>query len=339
MEILIYYVLLGYLVGSVSPGYFFGKFVKDVDIRQLGNHNTGATNTYREIGPVFGIVTGLFDFLKAPAIYFFVLRINSHLFPELAVTVGLAAVIGHIFPFYLNFKGGRGVASLAGLILATITQTQSWLTLAIVAGSVFYMMLVSERVNSIWSWRKSMKLTALFLVFGFVEISEKLFLNFTAALLVVAFIFDFLRFYNAKVNLWYLGQKSLAKQKELKRLSGYTLFLFSSFLIFKFFSPEIALISLDFFILSDIAGPIGGRLFLHKEITHGKTWGGAVLIFSICVVAGLFIKSLSPLTIGWEIILAGAFVVTILDQLSFLADDNILTPLGTAAILASLAYI
>lgn len=339
MEILIYYVLFGYLTGSVSPGYFFGKFVKGVDIRQLGNHNTGATNAYNEIGPVFGIVTGLFDFLKAPVIYLLVLWANPHLSPELAVTVGLAAIIGHIFPFYLNFKGGRGVASLAGLILATITQTQSWLTLAIVAGSVFYMMLISERVNNIWSWRKSMKLAALFLVFGFVEISEKLFLNFTVALLTVAFTFDFLRFYNAKINLWYLGRKSLAKQKELKRLSGYTLFLFSSFLIFRFFSPEIALISLDFFILSDIAGPIGGRLFLHKEIIHGKTWGGAVLIFSICIVAGLFVKSLSSLAIGWELMLAGVFVVVILDQLSFLIDDNILTPLGTAAILTVLAYI
>lgn len=335
----VFYTLLGYLVGSVSPGYFFGKIVKNVDIRQFGNHNTGATNAYYEISPVFGILTGLFDFIKAPLVYFLVLWINPHLPPELAVIVGFAAVIGHIFPFYLNFKGGRGVASLGGLVLATITQTQSWFALAMVIGAVFYMILISDRISDTWSWRKSMKLSALFLVFGFVEISEKLFLNFTAILLIIALLFDFLRLYNTKINLWYLGRKSLAKQKELKRFSGYTIFLFSAFLIFKFFSPEIALISLVFFILSDLAGPIGGKLFLYKEIARSKTWGGASLIFSVCVFAGIFIKSLSSLSIGWETILMGALVVTILDQLSFLLDDNILVPLGTAIILTATAYI
>lgn len=332
----IVFLFLGYGLGSVSPGYFWGRVIKGIDIRNFGNGNTGASNTYRVVGPVYGIITAVFDLLKSPLAYYLSLsKINS----DLAVLIGLAVVVGHIFPFYLNFKGGRGVASLGGLVMAMITQTQSWFTLAVAVGATFYMILVSDKVSRMWSWRKSMKLSALFLVFGFVVISEKLFLNLTGVLLVGALLFDGLRFYSTKVNLWYLGRKSLAKPKELKRLSGYTLFLFSAFLIFKFFSPEIALVSLTFFILSDLAGPIGGRLFLHKEITHGKTWGGAILMFSVCVVAGLFVKSLSALSIGWEIILAGALIATILDQLSFLLDDNILVPLGMATILTVLTYL
>ena len=104
---LILILFLGYLIGSLSPGYFFGKFVKHIDIREFGNKNTGATNTYHVVGPIFGILTGIFDFLKSPFIYF--LAVSGAFFlpsinPDLAILAGLAAVAGHIKPFYLRFE-------------------------------------------------------------------------------------------------------------------------------------------------------------------------------------------------------------------------------------------
>lgn len=55
METLFYYALLGYLIGSVSPGYILGRVIKHIDIRKFGNHNTGASNTFRVVGPVYGV--------------------------------------------------------------------------------------------------------------------------------------------------------------------------------------------------------------------------------------------------------------------------------------------
>ena len=67
---LIIYSLLGYVIGSISPGYIFGRLLKGIDIRNYGNHNTGATNTSRVVGQTYGLITGVFDYLKAPLAYY-----------------------------------------------------------------------------------------------------------------------------------------------------------------------------------------------------------------------------------------------------------------------------
>src|SRR3989344_3525589 len=112
MTTFLFFIIIGYLLGSLSPGYFFGRVIKGIDIRKFGNHNTGATNTYREVGPVYGIIAGIFDALKAAAAYWIaVLGLNFETFkllnlgeldPDIAILVGLVAVVGHVFPFYLG---------------------------------------------------------------------------------------------------------------------------------------------------------------------------------------------------------------------------------------------
>ena len=67
-------IIFGYLIGSLSPGYFFGRVIKGIDIRDYKYHNTGATNTYFIVGPVYGVIAGLFDFLKTPAVYYLSLQ-------------------------------------------------------------------------------------------------------------------------------------------------------------------------------------------------------------------------------------------------------------------------
>jgi acyl-phosphate glycerol 3-phosphate acyltransferase len=329
MELLFYSVLLGYLVGSISPGYFLGQIVKRVDIRKFGNHNTGATNTYYTVGPVYGIIAGLFDFLKSLAVYLVALKYFS-LSPNLAILPGLVSVVGHNWPFYLKFKGGKGAASLGGLILAVIISNQSWPSLLFVAVSSFYLLRISKKLEGLWSSRKTLKLSALILPYGFIEISPKFFISITAILLFFFITLDIIRFANRKFNNWYIAHKTIAKEKEIRRLSGYTLFLLSTLILFVFFPKDIALVSLTFFILADLIGPIGGKLFFKKEITHDKTWGGALSIFLICIIAGIFMKSLSSISIGWDIVFVGSLVITFLDQLSFILDDNILVPIGTA---------
>ena|SRR3989344_4836684 len=109
---------LGYLLGSISPGYFFGKLVKGKDIRKYGNRNTGATNTYKVVGPVYGVIAALFDFTKGAIAMVLAISLGLHEF--VVYGVGLFAVIGHNYPFYLGFQGGKGVATSLGLSLLAI---------------------------------------------------------------------------------------------------------------------------------------------------------------------------------------------------------------------------
>ncbi len=109
-------IIIGYLLGSLSPTYMF-SIIKNIDIRKSGTGNLGATNAMLTLGKKFGFLVMVFDIAKA----FIPVLIFKLLYPgqdALCLTVGLATVIGHVFPFYLHFKGGKGVATFAGLVLA-----------------------------------------------------------------------------------------------------------------------------------------------------------------------------------------------------------------------------
>jgi glycerol-3-phosphate acyltransferase PlsY len=108
-------IVLAYLLGAVPFGLLVAKS-RGVDIRKQGSGNIGATNVFRCIGKGWGIFTFALDALKGfvPA---FVFPRVAGLEPELGVWLGLAAIIGHSFPVYLRFKGGKGVATSAGMLL------------------------------------------------------------------------------------------------------------------------------------------------------------------------------------------------------------------------------
>ena len=107
--------LIGYLFGCINAAYFVGK-LKGKDIRAIGSNNAGASNTFIMIGKGWGVLVGAFDILKA----YLAALLVSVLFPGnelLPIIAGAAAVLGHIFPFWMKFKGGKGLACLMGLLL------------------------------------------------------------------------------------------------------------------------------------------------------------------------------------------------------------------------------
>ena len=109
-------VIIGYLLGMLSPTYLF-SVIKNVDMRKSGTGNLGATNAMLTLGKKFGILVMIFDIMKS----FVPVLIYKMLYPEepqLMMAMGLSAIVGHCFPFYLKFRGGKGVATLAGLVLA-----------------------------------------------------------------------------------------------------------------------------------------------------------------------------------------------------------------------------
>ena len=112
-------VVIGYIFGLFQTGYIYGK-MKNVDIRKYGSGNAGTTNALRTLGWKAGIITFIGDCLKCVlAVGLVRLIFQQNLHVELyAIYAGLGAVLGHNFPFYLKFKGGKGIASTAGLILS-----------------------------------------------------------------------------------------------------------------------------------------------------------------------------------------------------------------------------
>ena len=114
---------IGYLSGSLPWGLWLGRWFRGVDVRTLGSGNLGATNVYRSLGPGLGIATLILDALKG--------ALPVWLVPDLAITrafpggseicalaVGFAAIAGHMWTFLAGFRGGKGVATMAGVLLA-----------------------------------------------------------------------------------------------------------------------------------------------------------------------------------------------------------------------------
>lgn len=108
--------VLGYLIGTINPAYLFGR-MHGFDIRKYGSGNAGATNATMIMGKKTGIVCVFFDVFKAFAAY----KTAVRLFPMLAfagVLAGTACILGHIFPAWMGFSGGKGLASMLGMMLA-----------------------------------------------------------------------------------------------------------------------------------------------------------------------------------------------------------------------------
>lgn len=137
-------MLIGYAFGCIQSAFILGRLAGDLDIRDHGSGNAGASNITATLGLKFGVVVGLVDILKG---FFAVLAIKWIYpeYPELAYLAGMLAIIGHIFPFYLKFRGGKGVATLAGMMFGVdwklgilfvlLVAVPAFITDYIVAGS------------------------------------------------------------------------------------------------------------------------------------------------------------------------------------------------------------
>ncbi len=116
-------IIIAYLVGSIPTALIISKKYFDIDIRDYGSGNMGATNTFRILGSRFGTIVMIADMLKgiiAVALYnFFPHYLHNELDrTNFMIGLGLAAVTGHIFPIWANFRGGKGIATLFGMVLA-----------------------------------------------------------------------------------------------------------------------------------------------------------------------------------------------------------------------------
>nr|WP_085063889.1 glycerol-3-phosphate 1-O-acyltransferase PlsY [Staphylococcus aureus] len=116
-------LLLSYLIGAFPSGFVIGKLFFKKDIRQFGSGNTGATNSFRVLGRPAGFLVTFLDIFKGFITVFFPLWLPVHAdgpistFFTNGLIVGLCAILGHVYPVYLKFQGGKAVATSAGVVL------------------------------------------------------------------------------------------------------------------------------------------------------------------------------------------------------------------------------
>lgn len=114
--------LLSYLIGSIPTAYIFGRLYKGIDIRQYGSGNVGATNVFRVLGKIPGIIVLLIDILKGVVPVVFVANaLQLHQTLDY-ILLSLAAVVGHNWTVFLNFKGGKGIATSLGVLIGMAIQ-------------------------------------------------------------------------------------------------------------------------------------------------------------------------------------------------------------------------
>lgn len=151
MPVLSYIVtaLVGYLLGSIPTGFLVAK-ARGVDIRTVGSGNIGATNAFRALGTGLGIFVLLMDALKGWVAVQVGAVLVGRLLPGvpleyLCITAGIAAILGHNFTCWLHFKGGKGIATSAGVLLALVP----WALLIIL--SIFIILFLVTRYVSVGS--------------------------------------------------------------------------------------------------------------------------------------------------------------------------------------------
>lgn len=168
MNSIIYYIPLAYIIGSIPTAVWLGKLLYGVDVRKQGSGNAGATNTMRTLGKTPGIVVLIIDIGKGilssslPFIGNQLLNIPLPHLPHLnniSLLTGIIAAIGHIYPIFAQFKGGKGVATLFGVIIGIDYR------IALICLAVFLVEFIIFRWVSLGSMIASLAFGLVYLIF------------------------------------------------------------------------------------------------------------------------------------------------------------------------------
>lgn len=189
-------IILAYLIGSIPTAVWVSKNMFGIDIRDYGSGNAGATNTFRVLGSKWGSFVMLVDVTKGIIATSLYIVIPFYLTNELArtnfmIALGMVAVLGHVFPIWANFKGGKGVATLLGMTLAIQP------VVALICLAIFLISLISTRFVSLSSILAAITFMVLILyVFNEKETLYRYFAMIVAIMVVVTHHKNITRLYN-----------------------------------------------------------------------------------------------------------------------------------------------
>lgn len=178
-------IILAYIIGSIPTSVWVSRYFFGVDIREYGSGNAGATNTFRVLGSKWGTFVMVVDILKGVVATSLFVMVPYYMHDEWQRTnfmlgLGMAAVVGHIFPIFADFKGGKGVASLFGMVIAIQP------VVAVCCVAVFLIVLFVTRFVSLSSILASVAF-AIFILFIFNE-KEPLYRVFAVAVALLVIL-------------------------------------------------------------------------------------------------------------------------------------------------------
>ncbi|WP_020597421.1 glycerol-3-phosphate 1-O-acyltransferase PlsY [Spirosoma panaciterrae] len=179
--------VVAYLLGSIPTAVWYGQGFFGIDIRKFGSGNAGATNTFRVLGKRAGTIVMLVDVMKGytaailSTLLWYADVITETEILTFKIVFGLVAVIGHLYPVFANFKGGKGVATLLGMVLATHPE------MALVCIGIFLLVVIASQYVSLGSILAALAFPVLLLlqIFGQKENPILIVFGFVVFLLVV----------------------------------------------------------------------------------------------------------------------------------------------------------
>ncbi len=378
----------GYLLGSVSPSYILGKIIKGIDIREHGTKNAGTVNAYRLLGLWPAVLTAVYDLLKGLlAMYLCALAGGSAFSIHLA---GLAAIAGHVFPLYLRFHGGQGVATATAIMIyyLIIFYARNWLPLSSllllafcvvsfgyigrkgeIVGSVIlpllavFILIFSPRSPSIYlplsiivyilfidvlnllkqrllplaslkagdviGWRLYLRPLAFVLVIFYLQTDKKQALTAIGCITLFFLLLDLVRLFSPSINVFLFHKiRKVYREKERKKFSSITIFLFALFLTVLLFEKNIAVLAASFLTFGDFFSKFFGLLFGRRRIFE-KTWEGSLAHLNACLVSGYLL--LHFVSVPCPAYLLGALVSSVSEVLPLGIDDNFSVSLLSAS--------
>lgn len=191
-------LIIAYLVGSIPFGVIIGK-LKGIDIRNHGSHNIGATNALRTLGTKWGLLVFILDFIKGGLFVFLTKYVIDYQSDFFTITIhpliyGLASVLGHLFPIYIKFKGGKGVATVAGVVTAYIWP---FMVIAIIG---FIIVVVITKYVSLASTTAGILLLVCYLLFARDDLYLLFFLLITVGIAIIKHIPNYKRILKGEEN-------------------------------------------------------------------------------------------------------------------------------------------
>lgn len=173
-------IIFGYLFGSIPFALIIGKVFYNTDIRTKGSGNLGGTNAGRVLGKAAGISVTVFDTLKATIVILLVFQFA----PQYAAIAGVFAAIGHSYPIFAQFKGGKAVSSAAGYLLGVAIIMSKIVELFIIPASLFFLLLKLTKYSSL-----SSMVAATVSIFIAYFVTQDFFLTFNFILIDILIIY------------------------------------------------------------------------------------------------------------------------------------------------------
>jgi len=203
-------MVVSYIIGSFPTSIIVGKILRGIDIREHGSGNAGGTNVFRVLGWKPGLLVMLVDVFKGFAATYWIpsqlAPLSNHL-PLLQLLAGIAAVVGHIWTVFAGFRGGKGVGTAAGMLLALFPQALIYCLL------VFLLVLAATRIVSISSMMGAITLPIVLSVFKYgldkpVPLPLFIFSFFAAALIIYTHRANIKRLLNGTENRFGRSKKA-----------------------------------------------------------------------------------------------------------------------------------